>query len=183
MTSNLGIMSPEERLRVLRYAALVRIAIESGNHLSLRRIRATIRLKRSSCDSSPARVDSLRLEWPTHRRFPLEHGSVEIVRPLLNVERGELIEVLRRCRVEPIVDPTNEDRAYRRNAIRHDIIPMLQNIYPGFDTAIIRSVTLTARDADALDSIADALALRNTFASSMTSCSSRDHSFGMHTQL
>lgn len=60
--------------------------------------------------------------WP-ERNFG---GEISFVRPLLCVSREEIIEYLKQRNLEWRQDRTNEDCSYRRNFIRHRLIPSLQ---------------------------------------------------------
>ncbi|MHC4738117.1 MAG: tRNA lysidine(34) synthetase TilS [Planctomycetota bacterium] len=60
--------------------------------------------------------------WP-ERNFG---GGISFVRPLLCVRREEIIEYLKQRDIEWRQDRTNEDCRYRRNFIRHRLIPSLQ---------------------------------------------------------
>jgi tRNA(Ile)-lysidine synthase len=83
-------------------------------------------------------------------------GTVLIRRPLLDVGRAELERINMALGIQPIIDPTNADRAYRRNALRHEVIPLLRKIAPGFERSLVRSVQLAALDAEVIDAIASA---------------------------
>jgi tRNA(Ile)-lysidine synthase len=48
-----------------------------------------------------------------------------IVRPLLGLRRDDTREICRRLGIEPLHDPTNDDLAYRRAWVRHELLPML----------------------------------------------------------
>ena len=60
--------------------------------------------------------------WPI-RSFTNE---IKFVRPLLAVTRFEIIEYLKKRNLQWRIDKTNEDIKYRRNFIRHHLIPALQ---------------------------------------------------------
>ncbi|MHC4395048.1 MAG: tRNA lysidine(34) synthetase TilS [Planctomycetota bacterium] len=60
--------------------------------------------------------------WPV-RNFA---GDFSFVRPLLYVTRQEIIEYLNRRNLKWRRDKTNKDCRYRRNFIRHKLIPQLQ---------------------------------------------------------
>lgn len=47
------------------------------------------------------------------------------IRPLIEVTRAEVEEYLRSCRVAWREDASNDDRRFRRNRIRHDLLPQL----------------------------------------------------------
>jgi tRNA(Ile)-lysidine synthetase-like protein len=77
-----------------------------------------------------------------------------IVRPLLEISRVELEKVVKALSIEPLHDPSNLDTRYRRNAIRREVVPVLNRVAPGWSTALLRSVTLARRDAELVDAIA-----------------------------
>ena len=81
----------------------------------------------------------------------LESGSVTVLRPLLDVDRNELTHVLEMVSLTPVEDPSNDDRSYRRNAVRHELLPIRERIFPGFSDALLRSVQLRSADAEYCD--------------------------------
>ena len=80
-------------------------------------------------------------------RAGFSHDHLTLLRPFLSVTRRELEEVLRIAAVTPITDPSNADTAYRRNAVRHEVVPAVQRVFPGFEEALLRSVGLAEADA------------------------------------
>ncbi len=52
----------------------------------------------------------------------------QVIRPLLILERDEILEYLDECKQDFRVDSTNSDTAFGRNAIRADVLPRLQEI-------------------------------------------------------
>jgi tRNA(Ile)-lysidine synthase len=75
-------------------------------------------------------------------------------RPLLNEPR-EVIEVyVAKLGLSPIDDPSNEDRSLRRNALRHEVLPVLEAHFSGAEAALARYATLAAEDDRALEAIA-----------------------------
>lgn len=145
--------SPEDRLRAQRYAALARVATESGTSAVV-----TAHTRNDQVETILMRLlggaGALAAAGMLPRSsLPAVTGIIEIHRPLLDVGRDELLDILLTFGVTPLIDPTNVDRRYRRNAFRQDVVPLLQQVVPGFEAALIRSVTLAARDADALDAV------------------------------
>jgi len=161
--------SPEDRLRALRYTALARVAAEHGwssvvtAHTRDDQIE-TILMRLLGGAGGLGAAGML-----AHSSMATRAGVIAIHRPLLGVCRDELVQVLQQLAhhlqeagVSPLIDPSNADRRFRRNALRHDIIPQLSRTFPGYEPALIRSVRLAARDADALDAIANDIATRHT---------------------
>jgi tRNA(Ile)-lysidine synthase len=53
-------------------------------------------------------------------------GNIRFIRPLLCVTREQIIDYLKRRNLEYHQDATNDDCSYRRNFIRHRLLPLLQ---------------------------------------------------------
>jgi tRNA(Ile)-lysidine synthetase-like protein len=73
-----------------------------------------------------------------------------IVRPLLDTARAEVEAYNVACGCVARVDATNDDTAFRRNAIRHEVIPMLERFNPRVKEALSRTAMILAHDADYL---------------------------------
>lgn len=50
----------------------------------------------------------------------------DVRRPLLALRRGDTVELCARLRFVPVHDPMNDDRAFRRAWIRHELLPYLE---------------------------------------------------------
>lgn len=83
-------------------------------------------------------------------------GALQVLRPLLAVSRAELESVLFVAGITPRYDITNEDPAYRRNALRANVVPALRELEPGFAAALVRSAELARDDGLVCDEIAEA---------------------------
>ncbi|MEJ7901958.1 MAG: tRNA lysidine(34) synthetase TilS [Thermomicrobiales bacterium] len=72
-------------------------------------------------------------------------------RPLLG-ESAEELQAYAESLGSPIVqDPSNQDVSFRRNAIRHDVIPVLERVAPGATLNLARFAELASADSDELD--------------------------------
>ncbi len=80
------------------------------------------------------------------RGIPVKNG--DIVRPILFVSRMEIEEYARESRIRFRNDSSNFERKYTRNKIRHDIIPILKTIFPGFIENITQSTELICKQED-----------------------------------
>ncbi len=67
-----------------------------------------------------------------------------VVRPLLDVTREQLLRYLRARSIRWIEDPSNADERFARNYLRHRVLPLLRERWPGLGAAIGRSATLAA---------------------------------------
>ncbi len=92
--------------------------------------------------------------------IPRRRGN--ILRPLLDVSRSETRELATLLRLPWIEDPTNLDNSLRRNALRRDIIPYLEDrMNPSFRAALVRMATALDRDEQFLATAAEKLPLRD----------------------
>lgn len=70
--------------------------------------------------------------------MPLNGG---IARPLLNVSRDEIEQYLEESGQAFVVDSTNLQTEYRRNKIRHNVIPVLKELNPNVEKSIMQAST------------------------------------------
>lgn len=70
------------------------------------------------------------------------------LRPLLTVWRKQIEAYACHRRLPVHRDPANESPDFRRNRIRHELIPLLHEIYPGVRKALLRVGTLAAPAAE-----------------------------------
>ena len=80
-----------------------------------------------------------------------------VVRPLLAVRRAELRACCEARGLQPLVDPSNEDRAFRRSAVRHDVLPLLARIAArDLAPVLARQAEVLGAESDYLDALAGA---------------------------
>lgn len=78
----------------------------------------------------------------------LQNGS-QLLRPLLNVPRRDLLAYAQAHDLQWIEDESNTDQSFDRNWLRHSILPLLRQQYSGVDVALVRSASHQA-EASAL---------------------------------
>jgi tRNA(Ile)-lysidine synthase len=79
-------------------------------------------------------------------------------RPLLGLRRAETLAVCEAERIDPVVDPSNRDPAFRRNRVRAELLPLASVIAERDVTALLaRTASVLRQDADLLDELAGAL--------------------------
>jgi tRNA(Ile)-lysidine synthase len=132
--------SLEAAARALRYVALRKIAanvggdcIATGHTRNDQAETVLINLLRG------AGIDGLSGMRPRER---------QIVRPLLDVSRDAVEAYNAELGIDWREDQTNEDQGFRRNAIRHEIMPRLERYNPRVQEALARSATIIGHDAD-----------------------------------
>lgn len=70
--------------------------------------------------------------WPALGGMAAWNRETRVLRPLLLTEREHLEALLAARSLAFTIDPSNEDRAFFRNRVRHDLLPLLQAENPGF---------------------------------------------------
>ena len=78
--------------------------------------------------------------------------GVRVVRPLLGVSRTEIIQYLKQHNIPWREDPSNQDRTFVRNRVRHEILPRLQKVNPQIVASLCRTASLLAAEAQRVDS-------------------------------
>lgn len=59
-----------------------------------------------------------------------------VVRPLLSLSRHEILDYLRQKGQTYVTDSTNTDTHYRRNKLRHEVLPLLREMNPQIDRTL-----------------------------------------------
>jgi tRNA(Ile)-lysidine synthase len=85
------------------------------------------------------------------------HADLHLLRPLLTVRRAALAQYAARYAIIPRHDATNDDPAFIRNRIRHDLIPRMAELNAGIVEALVRLADNAALDADYLHQTVNAL--------------------------
>ncbi|QWE09413.1 tRNA lysidine(34) synthetase TilS [Polynucleobacter ibericus] len=80
--------------------------------------------------------------------------GITLWRPFLDQSRQELEAYAKEHKLKWIEDPSNQDRKYRRNAIRKDIIPKLEKIQPEALANMARSAELLGEAQTLLNRLA-----------------------------
>ncbi|WP_353116482.1 tRNA lysidine(34) synthetase TilS [Nitratidesulfovibrio sp.] len=86
--------------------------------------------------------------WPGLGGMPAMDPARRILRPLLTTERRDIDAFLAELAVRPVRDPSNADPAYRRNRLRHQVLPLLRAENPALGEAVRSLWELARCDAD-----------------------------------
>jgi tRNA(Ile)-lysidine synthase len=79
-------------------------------------------------------------------------------RPLRRLRRSETRALCAALGLEPVADPSNDDPAFRRNRVRHELIPLLSAVAERDVVPVLaRQADLARDDARVLDDLAAAL--------------------------
>ncbi len=74
-------------------------------------------------------------------------------RPLLSVSRSDIEQYALSYNLMWRTDPTNNDTAYYRNRIRHILIPLLNEQFSGWDTAVLKGAEKAALETTAFEAL------------------------------
>jgi tRNA(Ile)-lysidine synthase len=83
-------------------------------------------------------------------RAQRELGRGILWRPLLELPRKTLLDYAAAHGLGFVTDPSNDDRRYSRNRLRHEVLPVLAAHWPHAGDAIMHSARLSRAAADAL---------------------------------
>ncbi|MEB3231600.1 MAG: tRNA lysidine(34) synthetase TilS [Leptolyngbyaceae bacterium] len=86
------------------------------------------------------------------------HPTVQLVRPLLFMTRGETEQFCQDAGFKPWIDHTNNDWRYARNRIRQDLLPYLQaNFNPRVERTLAQTAEILQADVAYLEAEAEKL--------------------------
>ena len=111
----------EEAARDVRYAAFDRI-LEQSPHLN------HIAVAHNSTDNLETVLFHMARGCGIAGLCGIPPKRQSIIRPLLAVDKKTVVEALKEQKIGFVVDKTNVDTAYRRNLIRHKVLPPLREI-------------------------------------------------------
>ena len=124
-------MSIEESARVLRYEVLSKEAS---------RLRCNkIAIGHNANDNTETVILNLTRGTGLSGLAGIPPKRDNIIRPLIEMTRKDLLQYLRKFKIRYCTDMSNIELGYRRNYIRHKIIPYLNKINPNLDQTILRT--------------------------------------------
>ncbi len=88
--------------------------------------------------------------------LPVFDAEIPLVRPLLGWWRVDTERYCRENGLSPIYDPSNADKAYFRNRLRHELIPELEKYNPRVRQALVRTALALQGDEALLAEVVEA---------------------------
>lgn len=79
----------------------------------------------------------------------------DIIRPLLGISRAEILAYCREHALNPLEDPSNRDPRFLRNRVRHELLPLLQDLNPAIRRTLLRNAEVARIDLDWLETQVD----------------------------
>jgi tRNA(Ile)-lysidine synthase len=115
-------LSPEEAARKVRYEFLETVAVRHGYN--------KIALGHHSDDNAELMLmNLLRGSGPLGLSGIAPVRGGKIIRPMILLNRSDVLNYIAENRLQFVVDASNTDPGYRRNKIRHHLIPELKKSY------------------------------------------------------
>ncbi len=131
-------LSLEEAARVARYRFLRKVAEEHNAH--------SIAVAHHADDQ----VETLLLHFirggGLGSMVAMQPRRGDIIRPLLAVHRADILAYCHEHGIVAVEDSSNSDTHFLRNRIRHELLPMLESMNPGFRATLLRSAEIAEID-------------------------------------
>ena len=83
--------------------------------------------------------------------IPPVRGKIQ--RPLIEVTRSEILDYLKELDQPYRTDPTNLTGKYARNRLRLEVLPVLEELYPGAARNVARAASLVREDLEVLEEL------------------------------
>jgi tRNA(Ile)-lysidine synthase len=81
---------------------------------------------------------------PTRKFSP----GIEIIRPLIEIEREKIEKYLKLKKIKPRIDSSNLDVSFLRNRIRHELIPYLEKYNPKIKESLLRISQISRENSE-----------------------------------
>lgn len=134
-------VSPEDSSRKERYSALLKESkggiLMLGHQSDDQVENFLLALKRGS---GPYGLSGM--------RYCINDSRGTIVRPLLELTKARIIEIINALGFDYVFDISNTYMKFERNFIRLKVIPLLKERFPGIDIAVLRSQKLCSYEHD-----------------------------------
>ncbi len=137
----------QERARELRFELLRNMACELSACL--------IATAHNADDQAETFIDRLLRGSGPHGLSGMARHNGDIVRPLLDCTRAEIVEYAQSHGICWREDRSNADHKYRRSRIRHEIMPLLHLFNPQASEAICNAAESIRLQSEAIDQWAD----------------------------
>ena len=145
----------EETARDMRYAFLRQAAREAGAGL--------IATAHTADDNVETVLFHLARGSGLRGLTGIQPARDGLIRPLLTTTRREVEEYLAYYGLPHVEDHTNADQRFARNRIRHQVVPVLEGVCPGFAARMADTAALLRADEDYLSGQARALSAQAVF--------------------
>ena len=135
--------STEMACRELRYADFFRICHEQG----LERVAVA----HNADDDIETLMINLMRGSGTRGLRGMDIDNDRVIRPLLGTTRAEIETYLSATGQDYVIDSSNLTSDYRRNFIRHDVLPMLETRWPGARKSLSKTLAIMKEESDIIE--------------------------------
>ncbi len=141
--------SPEEAARDARYCALkeqlnAADCLLTAHHKSDQAETVLLQLLRGTGPKGLAAMP-----------FSRDFFHFTIIRPLLSFSRRQIKDYALKYKLQWVEDESNDEQNYKRNFLRHNIFPQLQQQWPGLESTLFRASQLQSEALDILEEVAE----------------------------
>lgn len=148
-------LSIEEAARILRYQFLFEVAenesagaVAVAHHADDQIETVLMNLLRGAGTKGLSGMQAISVPNPWSNDIP-------VIRPLLEVDKADLLIYHEENELPLIDDPSNMDQTYFRNKIRHTLVPSLESLRPGIRQRLLQTAQIMTAEDQALDYITD----------------------------
>jgi tRNA(Ile)-lysidine synthase len=153
----------EEAARRERYLALAAVAkrlgtdiVATGHHQRDQAETVLLHLLRGSgVHGASAMNERSWISVPWWEVPPQSATAIWVWRPLLNEAKADIDAYVDSIGLRPVRDPSNDDRLFRRNAVRHEILPAIEAEFPGAAAALARFAEIAGAEDELLQMLTD----------------------------
>lgn len=85
------------------------------------------------------------------RKLPAINSRIPILRPMLGWTKIEILAYCRANELPFVEDASNQSPRYFRNRLRHDLMPLLDELNPAWRANVLRNAVLAKNEAELLD--------------------------------
>jgi tRNA(Ile)-lysidine synthase len=147
----------EDAARSYRYGALARVveeagadAIAVGHHARDQAETILLHLLRGS---GLAGLGGMAPDAVLPVPGSVSGAEMRVIRPFLHEPPEALAEVVQLSGLPVIEDPSNTSPDFRRNRVRHELLPLLEDIAPGATGRLVALADIADEDDQALDNV------------------------------
>jgi tRNA(Ile)-lysidine synthase len=158
-------MGTEEAGRELRYKHMEWVARKLGcdiialGHTANDNLETMLlNLARGAGPRGLAGIPVKRTSETHHQGTKAPRSGITFVRPLIDIEREKLEQHLRSRGIAWVEDESNVDVSFRRNLVRHEVLPVLLKLNPNAVANARRAARLLAEEGMFLDGLAESAA-------------------------
>ncbi len=138
----------EEAARNARYSEFRKI-ISSRNDID------TIAVAHNSSDNLETVLFNIMRGSGSNGASGIEPVRDNIIRPLIDIDKASILEMLNICGIQYVTDSTNLDTDYTRNFLRHKVVLPIRELFSSPEKAVSRMSRNLRSDNEFINSVAD----------------------------